>query len=194
MRWIHARPVVTFVKNVQLCRDRTEVNFPRYPMGPQRVVMPINPIPEIPIAIPKQACSPNPTLSKVWTVGWYRTVFVHLGPEPLAKRIFHRYGSKGIATAGLVIRLNQLGAADDMTSTLGTREEIATSNASPPFSMKQASSFTSWEGCNDRILSGSFPGRAWNTAPSFSSSDLYPCCSKGRVSGKMALKVASCCP
>jgi len=60
----------------------------------------------------------------------------------------HRYSSIEIGCAGLVLRRNHEGAALDTQNTLGTRDEIAISNASPPFSMEQHSSITAMDGCS----------------------------------------------
>jgi hypothetical protein len=78
----------------------------------------------------------------------------------------HRYCSKGTGRASFVILRNQDGAAELMQITFGTRELMATSNASAPFSMKQHSSIIRMDGWADLILSGSFPGKAINSPPS----------------------------
>ena len=80
------------------------------------------------------------------------------------------YGSSDTGVAFLVnLRIHD-GAAVETSNTFGTRLASAMSKASPPFSMKQASSTTKRVGCSDRITLGSLPGRAISRPPSLSSS------------------------
>ena len=98
-------------------------------------------------------------------------------------RTSYRYGSNGSGTAFFVDLLSRPGAASSTRSTRGTRLASAMSKASPPFSMKHASSITTMVGCSLLILLGSLPGSATISPPSLSSNCLYDWRSRGRLSG-----------
>lgn len=85
--------------------------------------------------------------------------------------------------AGFVTRPDQDGAAELPTQIFGTFELMATSNASPPFSIKHASSMRTIDGCCERILFGSLPGSATHLPPALNSSVSTACRSFGRNTG-----------
>ncbi len=122
----------------------------------------------------------------------HRMSVAHHCRYQLVQQLSHKYRSNEIGRASFVSRRNQPGAAELITNTRSTRLEMAISKASAPFSINAASSITRTVGCSERILSGSLPGNATNNPPSFSSSCLYDCRSRGRSIGKIRFNPSSC--
>jgi len=77
-----------------------------------------------------------------------------LDPYPFT---FMAHSFTGTAAAFFLSHRIHDGAAVETSSTFGTRLASATSNASPPFSMKHASSTSKSVGCSALMTFGSFP-------------------------------------
>jgi hypothetical protein len=83
MRWIYANRIIASVANANPSWNHTFVNPEANPVRPiSRFEKPSHSV------VATFPARPNPTLSKVWHVGWYGAVFIHLRPKimQLARR------------------------------------------------------------------------------------------------------------
>lgn len=77
MRWPHACRIVAMVKGAYIFRQRAGIESDGNPIGE---VLDISKTESSVSVIIKKGC-PNPTLTKFWSMRWYRAIFIHSGPK-----------------------------------------------------------------------------------------------------------------